>query len=82
MSGAIVLDSVIEVRVTKPYGESTVAKILELVENASQKRRQLKSSSPNLRKSTRRSWSEQRYYWQLSHRYFWDSHLANGSIGH
>lgn len=38
LSGAIVLDSVIEVRVTKPYGESTVAKILELVENASQKK--------------------------------------------
>ena len=28
LSGAIVLDSVIEVRVTKPYGESTVAKDL------------------------------------------------------
>lgn len=38
LSGAIVLDSVLEVQVTKPYGESTVAKILELVENASQKK--------------------------------------------
>lgn len=38
LSGAIVLDSVLEVQVTKLYGESTVAKILELVENASQKK--------------------------------------------
>lgn len=38
LSGAIVLDSVLEVQVTKPYGESTVAKILELVQNASQKK--------------------------------------------
>jgi len=35
ISGCINLNAVLEVRVTKAYGESTVVKILELVENAS-----------------------------------------------
>ncbi len=34
-SGSVNLNGVLKVRVTKPYGESTVARILELVENAS-----------------------------------------------
>lgn len=34
MSGVINLSGVIECRVTKPFGESTVSKILDLVENA------------------------------------------------
>ena len=60
----------------------TVAKILELVENASQKRRQLKSSSPNLRKSTRRSWSGSVITGNYPTAIFGTHHLANGSIGH
>ena len=35
LSGSVNVTSTIEIRVTKPYGESTVSKILELVENAS-----------------------------------------------
>lgn len=43
LSGCINLDGVIKVKVTKQYGESTVSKILDLVENASSK----KSKSEN-----------------------------------
>ena len=43
LSGCINLNSVIKIRVTKEYGESTVSKILDLVENASSK----KSKSEN-----------------------------------
>ncbi len=38
ISGCVNLSGVLTIRVTKPYGESTVAKILELVENASNKK--------------------------------------------
>ena len=38
LSGEINNSGVLKVRVTKEYGESTVARILELVENASNKR--------------------------------------------
>lgn len=43
LSGVINLNGVLQIRVTKPFGESTVAKILDLVENASNK----KSKSEN-----------------------------------
>lgn len=38
LSGFINLNGVIKVKVTKEYGESTVSKILDLVENASNKK--------------------------------------------
>jgi Cd2+/Zn2+-exporting ATPase len=38
MSGCINISGLIEVQVSKPFGESTVAKILDLVENASSKK--------------------------------------------
>ena len=40
ISGCINLTGVLEVEVTKPYGESTVSKILDLVENASSRKAQ------------------------------------------
>lgn len=43
LSGCINLNAVIKIKVTKEYGESTVSKILDLVENASSK----KSKSEN-----------------------------------
>lgn len=43
ISGCIALDGVIKIRTTKEFGESTVSKILELVENASSR----KSKSEN-----------------------------------
>ena len=38
ISGSVNLSAVLRVRVTKPYGESTVVRILELVENAGDKK--------------------------------------------
>lgn len=38
LSGAVNMNGVLEVEVTKPYGESTVSRILELVQNASSKK--------------------------------------------
>ena len=38
ISGCVNMTGVLRVRTTKPYGESTVARILELVENASEKK--------------------------------------------
>lgn len=38
LSGSIVLDGVLKVRTTKEYGQSTVSKILELIEDASEKK--------------------------------------------
>ena len=38
LSGSVNLTGLIEARVTKPYGESTVSKILELVENSAAKK--------------------------------------------
>jgi len=43
LSGVINLNGMLKIQVTKPFGESTVAKILDLVENASSK----KSKSEN-----------------------------------
>ena len=38
ISGCINMTGLIHVRTTKPFGESTVARVLELVENASEKK--------------------------------------------
>ncbi len=38
LSGSVNLSGVVRVRVTKPYGESTVSRILELVENSGDKK--------------------------------------------
>lgn len=38
ISGCVNMDGLIHVRTTKPFGESTVSRILELVENASEKK--------------------------------------------
>lgn len=43
LSGCVNMSGLLKIRVTKPFGESTVAKILDLVENASSK----KSKSEN-----------------------------------
>lgn len=40
VSGCVNMTGVLRIRVTKPYGESTVSRILELVENASEKKAQ------------------------------------------
>ncbi len=43
ISGCVNHSGLLRVRVTKPYGESTVAKILDLVENASDKKARVES---------------------------------------
>lgn len=43
VSGCVNMTGVLRVRTTKPYGESTVARILELVENASEKKARTES---------------------------------------
>ena len=43
ISGCVNMTGVLRVRTTKPYGESTVARILELVENASEKKARTES---------------------------------------
>lgn len=56
ISGCINLNRVLEIRVTKEYSESTVVKILDLVENASSKKPMSNSSSPGLPVIIRRLW--------------------------
>lgn len=53
ISGCINMTGLIHVRTTKPFGESTVARVLELVENASERRRAPRTSSRALPASTR-----------------------------
>ena len=43
LSGCICLSGVLKVKVTKPFGESTVSKILDLVENATMKKAKTES---------------------------------------
>ena len=43
VSGCVNMTGLLHVRTTKPYGESTVARILELVENASEKKARTES---------------------------------------
>lgn len=56
ISGCINLNRVLEIRVTKEYSESTVVKILDLVENASSKKPMSNNSSPGLPVIIRRLW--------------------------
>lgn len=56
ISGCINLNRVLEIRVTKEYSESTVVKILDLVENASSKKPMSNSSLPDLPVIIRRLW--------------------------
>lgn len=53
ISGCININGVIRVRVTKEFGESTVAKILDLVENSSSKKQRRKTLLPNLQDTIR-----------------------------
>lgn len=64
ISGCINLTGVLEVQVSKPFGESTVSKILDLVENASSKKQKRKISSPNLLGIIRPLWYSVPQFWQ------------------
>ena len=56
ISGCINLNGVLKIRTTKEFGESTVSKILDLVENASSRKSRSEASSPaSLKFTPRRS---------------------------
>jgi len=49
LAGMIVTDSVVRVTVTKPFGQSALARILELVQNAIEKKRPSRTIYPEIR---------------------------------
>ena len=51
ISGCIDMSGVLKIRTTKAFGESTVSKILDLVENASSRKSPLRGVHLALRKS-------------------------------
>ena len=61
LSGMINQSGVLTVRVTKPFNESSISRILELVENASAKKLTPKSLLPVLPATTRQLWSFSRW---------------------
>ena len=69
MSGCVNLSGVLEIKVTKPYGESTAAKILDLVENASAKKPQWKILLPVLRGGIHRQLCVWRRCWRACLRF-------------
>lgn len=56
ISGCINQSGMLTIRVSKEFGESTVAKILDLVENSSSKKAKAKTLSPNLPAIIPRLW--------------------------
>lgn len=64
ISGCINLNGLLRVKVTKEFGESTVAKILDLVENSSSKKQNQKTLLPNLPDIILRWWLSERCCWQ------------------
>ena len=54
ISGCINQTGILTIQTTKEFGESTVAKILDLVENASDKKGRMETSSPALPGTIRR----------------------------
>lgn len=50
LSGVVNLNDVIYIEVTKPYADSTVSRIIDLVENSASKKLKLKNLLPVLQK--------------------------------
>ena len=74
LAGCINGDGVLKIRVQKTYENSTVAKILELVENASSKKAPRKNSSPALPAFTRPPWYVPPCWWRSCRRWCWRTH--------
>ena len=75
ISGCINMTGVLKIRTTKEFGDSTVSKILELVENSSSRKSRLRILFPNLPVSIPRlsamGWRWR--YFRLWHRFYsWD----------
>ena len=63
ISGCVNLSGLLRVRVTKAFEESTVAKILDLVENSSSKKAKAETSSPSSPGTTPPPWCWPQWLW-------------------
>lgn len=82
ISGCINQTGLLRVRVSRPYGESTVAKILELTENArDQKANGREFSPPNSPAITPPWWSSARRCWPCCRPSSWAAASRSGSTG-
>ena len=71
LSGFINKNGVLTIEVRKDFGESTVSKILDLVQNASSKKPPRNNSSPNLPVITRRWLYLEPWHWPSSRPWYW-----------
>ena len=62
ISGCVNLSGVLRIRTTKEFGESTVSKILDLVENSSMKKSKSENFITRLKNIILRQYAEQQYY--------------------
>lgn len=70
LSGSVNLRGLLKIRVTKEFGESTVSKILEMVEHAAEKKRKPKPLLRVLPASIRRLSYSARFFWRFYPRFF------------
>ena len=68
VSGCINMTGVLKIKTTKAFGESTVSKILDLVENASSRKSKSEDLSLSLRAFIRRSSALPRWHWLFCRR--------------
>ena len=76
ISGCINMTGVLKIKTSKEFGESTVSKILDLVENASSRKSKSRTLSPVLPASIPRQSAMRPWPWQFFRRWFrcsvWD----------
>ena len=69
ISGCVNMTGVLKIRTTKEFGESTVSKILDLVENASSRKSRSENFIPVLRRSTPPPCAMRRWPWPSCRRW-------------
>lgn len=80
VSGSINLTGVLKVQTTKLFDDSTVAKILELVENASSRKAKARPLSPALPVYTPRLWLSWQLFWLWFLRSFWVDGVPGSTV--
>ena len=65
ISGCINMSGVLKIRTTKEFGESTVSKILDMVENASSKKSRSENFISNLQNTIRLRSATEPWHWLL-----------------
>ena len=70
ISGCINMSGVIKVKTTKEFGESTVSKILDLVETPAPRNQDPRTLFPNLRNTIHRPSATVRWRWQSCRRWY------------